>query len=81
MWIEPKSFFHGRSRLVYLPAPRENSREMEMRGGVISVCLKSPAQPCYCLVVSVEHYLGEAEPYEPLVGMSVTRRKAKRSII
>src|SRR5215831_14278218 len=76
--IERKSCLHGRSRLVHLAEPRENSRETEMRGGVISVCLKTPAQPSCCFGVGIERHLGESDPYEPPVGMRVTRRKAKR---
>ena len=61
IWIELKSCFHSRSRRIYLAKPRENSREIEMRGGIISVCLNTPPQPRYCFGIGVKHHLGEAD--------------------
>jgi hypothetical protein len=49
-----------------------------MRGGVISVCLKTPAQPRYCFGVDVERDLGNTDPHEPLGSMWITGREAKR---
>src|SRR6187549_522267 len=36
--IERKPCLHRRSRFVHVAEPRKDRRELEMRGGVISVC-------------------------------------------
>ena len=78
--IERKSCLCGCSRLVHLAKPRENSRELEMRDGVVSVCLKAAAQPGKCFDVGVERHLGNANPRDPTVGIRVARGKAQRLV-
>jgi hypothetical protein len=75
--IERKSRLHCGPRFVQLPEPRQRSRENEMRGGMVSVCVKSPAQPDDCFGIGTELHLGEADDCHPSMGKNVARRKAE----
>ena len=44
---------------------------MEMCDGIISVGLKSPAEPGYSFGVGVEIHFGETDPYHPLVAQGI----------
>ena len=52
---------HRSPRLIQLAEPRQCSREMEMRDGIISVCVEAPAQPDDRFGIGIELHLGEAD--------------------
>jgi len=58
-WIERKSRLHCGPRFAQLPEPRQPSREIEMREGIISVCVEAQAQPEDCVGIGIEVYLGD----------------------
>src|ERR1700739_4420744 len=75
--IERKSCLHGSPRLVKRAEPRQSSRELEMRVGVVSVCVEAPAQPDDCFGIEVELHLGEANPHHTSASQGIARRKAQ----
>ena len=60
MWIERKSCIHGCTGLVQLPYPREYGREIEMRDGIIPVCVEAPAHPEDCFGIGTKLRLSKA---------------------
>jgi hypothetical protein len=54
---------HGSPRFVQLPEPRQRSREMEMRDGIIPVRVEAPAKPDDCFGIGTELRLGNAAPH------------------
>ena len=67
-WIERKPRLNRGVRLVQLPEPRQRSREMEMRDGIVSIGLKAPTKPRDRFGVGIKLYLGKADPHQPSVG-------------
>jgi hypothetical protein len=75
--IERKPRFHGSMGLVQLPEPRQRTRELEMRGGIISVFVEAPAKPYDCFGIGIELHFGEADPSYPAIGKGVARGEAQ----
>ena len=80
MWIERKSCIHGCTGLVQLPYPREYGREIEMRDGIIPVCVEPAAHPDDRFGIGTELCLRKADPYHPSRTQVVARRKAERLV-
>ena len=60
-----------------LSEPSEGSREMKMCVGIVSVCVETTAQPHDRFCVALKVHFGEADPYYPLIGKIIARRKTK----
>ena len=59
-WIERKSRLRCSPRFVQLPEPRECGREIEMRDGIIPVCVEAPAHPEDCFGIGTKLRLSKA---------------------
>src|SRR5262249_43961197 len=76
-WIERKPRIHGSPRFVQLSEPREHGREIEMRDGIIPICVEAPAHPDGCSGIVTELRLGKANIYHPAGGNGVAGREAE----
>jgi hypothetical protein len=61
MWIKRKPRIHRGPRFAQLSEPREG-REVEMRSGIVPICVEPPAHPDDRFGIGTELRLGKADP-------------------
>jgi hypothetical protein len=76
--IERETRLHCSPCLVQLTGVRQDSRQIEMRIGVISVGFKAPAQPNNRFSVGALPKFGETDPHRPEIDGGITGREAER---
>ena len=73
-WIQRKSRFHSKSRLIHLPEMRERSGKFKVRYGIVWIGIQTLAQPFKCFGIGSKQYLGESNPTHPPMSTFIARR-------